>query len=124
PVRASTWRSDSVRGDSARRARSTAWHSSEAPDSTRSSTLGAQVALLDASRTAIAAGAFGEALRLTEQYQRDFPAGELTPDAEVVALEALAARGDRDELAVRAARFLARYPADPHAARVKALAER
>jgi hypothetical protein len=86
------------------------------------STLGAQVALLDAARAAVAAGAFGEALRATARYQREFPQGELLPDAEVVAIEALAASGARGALGERARRFLARYPDDPHAARVKALA--
>lgn len=84
-----------------------------------SSTLAAQVALLDSARTAIAAGAFAEALRLADRYRADFPAGELGPEAEVVAIEALVARGDRAAASARAARFLARYPGDPHAARVK-----
>jgi len=86
------------------------------------SALGAQVALLDAAQTAVAAGMSGEALRLADQYRADYPNGELAPEAEVVAIEALAARGDRAALAARAARFLARYPSDPHAARVQWLA--
>jgi hypothetical protein len=87
------------------------------------STLGAQVSLLDAARTALAAGAFTQTLALTDRYQREFPQGEPGPDAEVVALEALAAEGDGEALTERAARFLARYPTDPHAARVKSLAQ-
>jgi hypothetical protein len=86
--------------------------------------LGAQVALLDAARAAVAAGAFSEALRATDRFQRVFAKGELAPDAEVVAIEALAALGERAALSARADRFLALYPADPQAARVKALAER
>lgn len=86
------------------------------------STLGAQVALLDAARAAARTGQASQALALTNRYQRQFPAGELAPDAEVVAIEALAAEGDRATLAGRIARFLARYPSDPHAARVRALA--
>ena len=86
------------------------------------STLGAQVALLDAAQTAVAAGMLGEALRLADQYRTDYPNGELAPEAEVVAIEALAARADRVALATRAAHFLARYPSDPHVARVKWLA--
>jgi len=84
-----------------------------------SSTLAAQVALLDSARTAIAAGAFAQALRLADRYRADFPDGELAPEAEVVAIEALVARGERAAASERAARFLARYPGDPHAARVK-----
>jgi outer membrane protein assembly factor BamD (BamD/ComL family) len=64
----------------------------------------------------------GEALRIADQYRTDYPNGELAPEAEVVAIEALAARGDQPALAARAARFLARYPSDPHAARVGWLA--
>lgn len=98
--------------------------SASATEAQAQSTLSAQVALLDAARTASAAGAFGEALSVIERYQAEFPSGELAPDAEVVALEALAAQGDSEALAGRAARFLARYPGDPHVARVKELAKR
>ncbi|HEY0466427.1 MAG TPA: hypothetical protein VGC79_19590 [Polyangiaceae bacterium] len=87
-----------------------------------SSTLAAQVALLDAARSAIASGAFAEALRLADRYRADYPNGELSPEAEVVAIEALVARKARQPASERAARFLARYPGDPHAARVKWLA--
>jgi hypothetical protein len=89
------------------------------PAPSPSSTLSAQVALLDAARTAIAAGAFAEALRLSERYRADFPSGELAPEAEVVAIEALVERGQKVPAAERAARFFARYPGDPHTARVK-----
>ena len=86
------------------------------------SSLSAQVELLDAARVAVAAGATLEALRLVNQYRSDFPNGELAPEAELVALEALAARGDRSALQARAARFMARYPGDPHTERVQRLA--
>jgi TolA-binding protein len=64
-----------------------------------------------------------ESIRLIERYRQDFPKGALAPDADVVALEALAAKGDKAEVARRAALFLSRYPGDPHAARVRWLAE-
>jgi hypothetical protein len=89
------------------------------PTPSQSSTLSAQVALLDAARTAIAAGALTEALRLSDRYRADFPSGQLAPEAEVVAIEALTLRGERQAASERAARFLARYPGDPHTARVK-----
>lgn len=82
------------------------------------STLAAEVAALDAARMA---GDADETLRLVDRYQYDFPAGELAADAEVVAMEALAAKGDRREVTLRVARFLARYPNDPHAAEVRRL---
>jgi hypothetical protein len=87
------------------------------------STLAAEVARIDAARAASATGDNAEAIRLIDRYHRDFPNGALAPDADVVALESMAAKGDRAEIARRAALFLSRYPADPHAARVKWLAE-
>ncbi|MBN2196042.1 MAG: outer membrane protein assembly factor BamD [Polyangiaceae bacterium] len=92
------------------------------PDQDSPSTLGAEVARLDEARTASRAGDHGEAIRIVEDYRREFPNGALAPDAEVVALEALAKLGERAEVARRAARFLARYPNDPHAGRAKRLA--
>jgi len=88
-----------------------------------SSTLAAEVSRLDAARTAIAAGAYDEAIGRIERYHRDFPAGALSPDADVVAIEAEAAKPDQAAVARRAAAFLSRYPGDPHSARVKWLAE-
>ncbi len=87
------------------------------------STLGAEVARLDSAREAFRAGAFDEAIRRVESYHREFPQGVLAPDAEVVAIEALAEQKERDEAAARAAAFLANYPADPHAAKVRRWAE-
>jgi TolA-binding protein len=87
------------------------------------STLAAEVARIDAARSANASGAYDEAVRLIERYHRDFPDGALAPDAEVVALEAIAAKRDGPETARRAALFLSRYPDDPQAARVKWLAQ-
>jgi len=57
--------------------------------------LAREVAALDAARTALAVGANASALRQIERYHRDFPAGELAADADVVAIEALAADGDQ-----------------------------
>jgi TolA-binding protein len=87
------------------------------------STLAAEVSRIDAARTANAGGDYDEAIWLIDRYHRDFPDGALAPDAEVVALEAVAAKRDRPETARRAALFLSRYPDDPHAARVKWLTE-
>lgn len=94
------------------------------PRPPRASTLAAEVRALDAVRTAIAIGAHDQALRLVEGFHRDFPAAQLAADAEVLALEALAAQGNASELESRAARFLRRYPNDPQSPRVKALSAR
>jgi hypothetical protein len=90
---------------------------------TDSSTLAAEVSRIDAARTANARGDYDQAIRGIERYHRDFPEGALAPDADVVALEAVAAKHDRPETARRAALFLSRYPDDPHTARVRWLAE-
>jgi hypothetical protein len=94
----------------------------EAP-ATDSSTLAAEVSRIDAARTSSARGDYDQAIQSIERYHRDFPDGALAPDADVVALEAVAAKRDRPETARRAALFLSRYPGDPHTARVKWLAE-
>lgn len=90
---------------------------------TRSSALAAEVARLDAARTSNAVGDYDETIQLIERYHREFPDGALAPDADVVALEAVAAKRDQGETARRAALFLSRYPGDPHAARVRWLAD-
>lgn len=89
--------------------------------STPASTLDAEVAALDAVRTAISAAAFQRALRLIEQYRQEFPAGELARDADIFEIETLAAQGERGEATRQADRFLAHYPNDPHLARLRGL---
>ena len=89
----------------------------------REPTLAAQVRQLDAARTACRIGAYGEAIRLVENYHREFPNGALTPDADVVAIEALVGKQDRAAAARQAHAFLAKYPRDPHAALVRQWAE-
>ncbi len=91
--------------------------------STRSaeSSLAREVAALDAARTALAVGANASALRQIEQYHREFPQGELAADADVVAIEALAAQGDSAAMKRAASRFLRQHPRDPHVARIREL---
>ena len=74
-----------------------------APAPAASSTLAAQVALIDAARSALAGGIYSEALRLADRYHADFPSGELSPEAETVAIEALIARSERAPALARAA---------------------
>jgi hypothetical protein len=88
------------------------------------STLAAEVSRLDTARTAIELGDHDGALRMIDAYHASFPAGALAADADVVALEAAAAKHDRAEVARLAAAFLSRYPDDPHAARVRSIAAR
>jgi hypothetical protein len=88
------------------------------------STLAAEIAALDGIRRAMAAGAFDRAFEGTQDYARKFPRGQLSADAEALAAEALAGRGERAAASERAARFLERYPEDPHAARMRRLIAR
>jgi len=86
------------------------------------SLLAREVAALDAARTALAVGANASALRQIERYHREFPQGELSADADVVAIEALAAEGQSAATKRAASRFLHQHPRDPHAARIRELA--
>jgi hypothetical protein len=61
-----------------------------------------------------------EALDLAEQHARQFPAGQLAEEREVVAIEALLALGRTDEARTRTARFRARFPESPEGARLTA----
>jgi TolA-binding protein len=84
--------------------------------------LEAEVRALDAIRRAMSEGRPGDALDAVEVFHREFPRAQLAADAEGLAIEALLARGDTGAAAERAARFLVRYPSDPHAPRFAPLA--
>jgi len=85
------------------------------------STLAAEVAALDAARGALDAGAPDDARTLLHRYLLDFPKGKLVPEAEVLAIEACAEKGDRLRVTREAARFLERYPNAPQRTRVQQL---
>jgi TolA-binding protein len=91
------------------------------PDTTPAATLAAEVSLLDAALSANASGAYDGGLRLIRDYHRRFPSGELSIDADVIALDALAGQRADARVTAEAERFLARYPNDPHAAHVRQL---
>jgi len=86
---------------------------------TQESRLTREVAALDAARAALAIGGSARALRQIEAYHREFPGGALEADADVVAIEALAAEGDQVALARAVQRFLRLRPRDPHVARIR-----
>lgn len=88
------------------------------------STLPAEIAALDAVRRAIAEGAYERALRTADAYPRDFPNGQLGADADALAVDALTAAGSRAAASAPGERFLAKYPNDPHAARIRLLIAR
>jgi hypothetical protein len=100
-----------------RRARRSPTAAASAADTT----LAAEVSLLDAALRANARGAFDDGLRVIRDYHQRFPRGELSIDAEVIALDALAGKRDDEGVAAEAERFLTRHSNDPHAAHVRQL---
>jgi hypothetical protein len=92
-----------------------------APPSARSSELDAEVAALDEVRAQLRAGAPSRAITLLAQYDTRFPHGLLRPEASVLQIEAFAASGDKARAHDLAVSFLARYPSDSHADRIRQL---
>ena len=85
--------------------------------------LAAEIALLDAARRAREAGEFDRALALLGRYQHEHPHGELRRESEVLKLETLFERGDRDAATRLGRHFLETFPDDPHVSHVRTLAE-
>ena len=81
-----------------------------------------QIALIDAARTAVKAGANDRALALLRRYDANYPAGAFRPEALALRVEALDAGGHRAEARALARDFLARYPHSPVADRVARIA--
>jgi len=84
-----------------------------------SSSLAAEIALLDEARREQSAGQFERALAVLARYQREHPHGALRRESDLLKLETLSRRGDDDEAARLARQFLEAFPDDPHAARVR-----
>jgi hypothetical protein len=87
------------------------------------STLSDEISAIDRARAAIAAGDGVRGLQLVDDYQRRFPRGMFTQEAEVLRVEALVVRGDRAGARRAVERFLAAHPASPHAPRLRAMAK-
>jgi hypothetical protein len=66
-------------------------------------------------RSLLRSGQSRAALLVLEETRRDFPSGELSQEREALTIEALRELGQSPEARRRAAAFLARYPASPHA---------
>lgn len=79
--------------------------------------------LIERARKALASDP-RRALLLTQEHQRRFPAGALSVEREVIALEALAHSGQSAEAKRRALAFEAKYPKSIHLPRVHALLTR
>ncbi len=86
--------------------------------------LGAEVALLDEARSALARGDANAALASLARHDREFPGGFLGTEAEVVRIQALLASGRRTEAKSRGDALLAREPNGPQARRVRSILEK
>ena len=82
------------------------------------SELRAEIALVDAARSAVATGADDRALVLLNRYDSSYRAGTFRPEATALRIEALDHLGRTAQARTLAQRFLAAYPESPLADRV------
>ena len=94
-----------------------------AASSPRSPAAETEVALLRRARRALTAGDAAQALSLLERHRHRWPAGELLQEREVLAIQALVAKGAVDEARRRADAFLTRFPTSTLAPSVQRLRE-
>jgi hypothetical protein len=87
----------------------------------RVSSLTREIALLDESRTALAAGNTAEALRLLDGYAATFPRGALEPEAIVLRIDALVRRHETAAARALADSFERSHPGDSHISRIRSL---
>jgi hypothetical protein len=83
----------------------------------------AELALLQRAQTALDRDP-GAALALAEQHAREHPAGVLSQERDMLAMEALVKLRRVPAALARAERFVRDYPTSPHNERVRALLER
>jgi hypothetical protein len=101
-----------------------------APPSSRNRSTGStadiqeQIALIDAARAAVAAGAGNRGLGLVRQYQSKYPRGSFRPEAAALKIEALTKLGRSAEARALAEGFAAEYGGGPLADRVSRLGGR
>ena len=86
------------------------------------SALQAESLLLGAARTKLGGGDYQGALDDVARLRAQFPRGKLVQEREVVALDSLAALGNRTALQARARAFLSRFPSSPYAEHVRSIA--
>ncbi|AUX28729.1 MULTISPECIES: hypothetical protein [Sorangium] len=96
-------------------------NSPRAPEK-RAPTLASELALLDTARRALRRGDPAAALALLDRHAREFAGAQLTDEAAVIRVEALASQGDRAGAHAAARRFLEAHPGSPHAKRIESAA--
>jgi TolA-binding protein len=83
--------------------------------------LGAEAELVDSANRALRRRDARGALRILEGYARRFPGGQLTPEAELLRLQAFAMLGDFGRVEVLGKRLLREHPESSYADRVRAV---
>lgn len=83
--------------------------------------LAGEVANIDAARRALAAGDAGTALQQLEHYYSRARTGTLDREAQLLRIDALLRAGQTQRAHQLAEHYLASYPQDPHAARLRGL---
>ncbi|HKO49691.1 MAG TPA: outer membrane protein assembly factor BamD [Polyangiaceae bacterium] len=86
--------------------------------------LSEQLRLIDAARSAVAAGNAGAASVALSSYRTRFPRGPFGQEAAVLQIQTLDLQGNHAQAAARARTFLARHPNSPHVGVVRRIAER
>ncbi len=93
--------------------------------STRASSsddLSEQLRLIDAARTAVAAGNTSAASQALSSYNSKFPRGSFGQEASVLRIETIDLQGNHTQAAQLARNFLAAHPNSPHVGLVKRIA--
>ena len=85
------------------------------------STLSGEVGALQVARNALARDDAAAALAALDRYKSRYPAGRLAPEATVLRIEALVARGDRAQASALAERFESSNPKSPYAERIRSI---
>jgi hypothetical protein len=84
-------------------------------------TLSDEVGALQAARVALANQDPGAALASLDRYKARFPSGRLAPEATVLRIEALVARGDRSQASALANQLEASSPDSPYIERIESM---
>ena len=84
--------------------------------------LGEQLRLIDAARTAVAAGNTAAATQALSTYSSKFPRGSFGQEATVLRIETIDLQGNHTQATALARSFLAAHPNSPHVSLVKRIA--
>ncbi len=88
------------------------------------SDLGEQLRLIDAARTAVAAGNASSAAQALSTYSAKFPHGSFGQEAAVLRIETVDLQGNHGQASALARSFLAQHPNSPHVNLVQRIADR